>query len=159
MPRRFPRRRPGATRYKTSIIVLIDHQPGMLALTLQAFGVRGVNLMALQSRPERSAPWTYRFYVDVDGAASDPRLAEALEEVEALAARLVVLGSYEAWVEGSRLSAPASHAGAPQQEAGHPAGGPPSRTRGQPGRGAAPGLRRRGAGAHRRARARWRARR
>ncbi len=96
----------GATRYKTSVIVLIDHKPGMLALTLQAFGVRGVNLMALQSRPERSAPWTYRFYVDVDGSATDPRLAEALEEVEALAARVVVLGSYEAWVEGSRLSAP-----------------------------------------------------
>jgi 3-deoxy-7-phosphoheptulonate synthase len=96
----------GESRYKTSVIVLIDHKPGMLALTLQAFGVRGVNLMALQSRPERSAPWTYRFYVDVDGAASDPRLAEALEEVEALAARVVVLGSYEAWVEGSHLSAP-----------------------------------------------------
>jgi 3-deoxy-7-phosphoheptulonate synthase len=96
----------GTTRYKTSLIVLIDHKPGMLALTLQAFGVRGVNLMALQSRPERSAPWTYRFYVDIDGAAGDPRVAEALEEVEALAAKLVVLGSYEAWVEGSHLSAP-----------------------------------------------------
>jgi 3-deoxy-7-phosphoheptulonate synthase len=96
----------GVSRYKTSIIVLIDHKPGMLALTLQAFGVGGVNLMALQSRPERSAPWTYRFYVDVDGAASDPRVAEALEEVAALAVRVVVLGSYEAWVEGSRLSAP-----------------------------------------------------
>ena len=96
----------GSSRYKTSLIVLIDHKPGMLALTLQAFGVRGVNLMALQSRPERSAPWTYRFYVDIDGSTSDPRVAEALEEVEALAARLVVLGSYEAWVEGSRLSSP-----------------------------------------------------
>ncbi|HEX3233623.1 MAG TPA: 3-deoxy-7-phosphoheptulonate synthase [Gemmatimonadales bacterium] len=96
----------GTRRYKTSLIVLIDHRPGMLALTLQAFGVRGVNLMALQSRPERSAPWTYRFYVDIDGATADPRVAEALEEVEALAARVVVLGSYEAWVEGSRLSAP-----------------------------------------------------
>ena len=102
----LPAARGGVTRYKTSVIVLIDHKPGMLALTLQAFGVRGVNLMALQSRPERSAPWTYRFYVDVDGSATDPRLAEALEEVEALAARVVVLGSYEAWIEGSRLSAP-----------------------------------------------------
>ncbi len=96
----------GVSRYKTSLIVLIDHKPGMLALTLQAFGVRGVNLMALQSRPERSAPWTYRFYVDIDGSTTDPRVAESLEEVEALAARVVVLGSYEAWVEGSRLSAP-----------------------------------------------------
>ena len=54
----------------------------MLARALHAFGARGVNLMALQSRPERSAPWTYRFYVDLDGAASDPRIAEAIEEVE-----------------------------------------------------------------------------
>ena len=99
-------RSPGASRYKTSLIVLVDHKPGMLALTLQAFGARGVNLMALQSRPERSAPWTYRFYVDVEGSASDPRVAEALEEIEALAVKLIVLGSYEAWVEGSRLSPP-----------------------------------------------------
>jgi chorismate mutase / prephenate dehydratase len=99
-------RTPGAGRYKTSLIVLVDHKPGMLALTLQAFGARGVNLMALQSRPERSAPWTYRFYVDVEGSAQDPRVAEALEEIEALAAQLVILGSYEAWTEGSRFSTP-----------------------------------------------------
>ena len=99
-------RTPGATHFKTSLIVLVDHKPGMLALTLQAFGARGVNLMALQSRPERSAPWTYRFYVDVEGSATDPRVEEALEEIEALAAKLIVLGSYEAWTEGSRLSAP-----------------------------------------------------
>jgi 3-deoxy-7-phosphoheptulonate synthase len=86
--------------------VLVDHKPGMLALTLQAFGARGVNLMTLQSRPERSAPWTYRFYVDVEGAATEPRVAEALEEIEALAAKLIVLGSYEAWAEGARLSVP-----------------------------------------------------
>jgi chorismate mutase/prephenate dehydratase len=97
---------PDASRYKTSLIVLVDHKPGMLALTLQAFGARGVNLMALQSRPERSAPWTYRFYVDVEGSATDPRVAEALEEIEALAAQLIVLGSYEAWTEGSRFSVP-----------------------------------------------------
>jgi 3-deoxy-7-phosphoheptulonate synthase len=96
----------GPSRSKTSLIVLVDHKPGMLALTLQAFGARGVNLMALQSRPERSAPWTYRFYVDVEGSATDPRVAEALEEIEALASKLIVLGSYEAWTDGSRLSTP-----------------------------------------------------
>ena len=72
----------------------------MLAHTLLAFSARGVNLTALQSRPEPSAPWTYRFYVDVEGAAHEPRVAEAIEEVEALAATLIILGSYEAWTEG-----------------------------------------------------------
>ena len=87
--------------FKTSLIVCVDHKPGSLALTLQAFGARGVNVTALQSRPERSKPWTYRFYVDVAGAASDPRVAEALEEIEALAVELVILGSYEAWPDGA----------------------------------------------------------
>ena len=130
--------------------MLIDHKPGMLALTLQAFGVRGVNLMALQSRPERSAPWTYRFYVDIDGATTDPRVAEALEEVEALAAKVVILGSYEAWVEGSRLACASTDARAPHAEAGCPAHRPPPQPRGEQGAGAPPRLRRRGAGAHRR---------
>ncbi|HXG44436.1 MAG TPA: 3-deoxy-7-phosphoheptulonate synthase [Gemmatimonadales bacterium] len=89
---------------KTSLIVWTDHRPGMLAAVLQAFAARGVNLTSLQSRPEPSAPWTYRFYVDVEGAPTDPRLAEALEAIEALATRIVVLGSYLAWQgEGARL--------------------------------------------------------
>ncbi len=86
---------------KTSVIVWLDHKPGMLAAALQAFAARGINLTSLQSRPERSAPWTYRFYFDVEGAATEPRLAEALEALEALAARIVVLGSYRAWLEGA----------------------------------------------------------
>jgi chorismate mutase / prephenate dehydratase len=93
--------------FKTSLIVCVDHKPGSLALTLQAFGARGVNVMALQSRPERSKPWTYRFYVDVAGAARDPRVAEALEEIDALAAELVILGTYEASPDGAlRFAAP-----------------------------------------------------
>ena len=86
-----------ATPQKTSLIVWTDHRPGMLAAVLQAFAGRGVNLTSLQSRPERSAPWTYRFYFDVDGGQAEPRLAEALEAIEALASRIVVLGSYVAW--------------------------------------------------------------
>ncbi len=82
---------------KTSLIVWTDHRPGMLAAVLQAFAGRGVNLTSLQSRPERSAPWTYRFYFDVDGGRAEPRLSEALESIEALASRIVVLGSYGAW--------------------------------------------------------------
>ena len=90
---------------KTSLIVWTDHRPGMLAAVLQAFAARGVNLTSLQSRPERSTPWTYRFYFDVEGGSEDPRLAEALESIEALASRIVILGSYTAWQgEGAVVS-------------------------------------------------------
>ncbi|HWA15387.1 MAG TPA: 3-deoxy-7-phosphoheptulonate synthase [Gemmatimonadales bacterium] len=87
---------------KTSLIVWTDHRPGMLAAVLQAFAGRGVNLTSLQSRPERSAPWTYRFYFDVEGNRTDPRLSDALESIEALASRIVIIGSYQSWqVEGA----------------------------------------------------------
>jgi chorismate mutase/prephenate dehydratase len=93
---------------KTSLIVWTDHRPGMLAAVLEAFAGRGVNLTSLQSRPERSAPWTYRFYFDVEGARTEPRLVEALESIEALASRIVVLGSYAAWQAEGAIAGPAA---------------------------------------------------
>lgn len=95
-----------AVRRKTSLLLWLPHKPGMLAAALQAFASRGVNLTSLQSRPERTAPWTYRFYVDVEGAAEDPRLSEAIEAVEALVTKVVVLGSYREWNDGTAPSKP-----------------------------------------------------
>jgi len=91
---------------KSSLIVCVDHRAGSLAHILFCFGARGVNLSALQSRPEPSAPWSYRFYLDIEGSVEDPRVAEALAEVDALASRIIVLGSYEAWTEGVPAFAP-----------------------------------------------------
>src|SRR5262245_8814041 len=99
--------RPGAApvRRKTSLLVWLPHKPGMLAAALQAFASRGLNLTSLQSRPERTAPWTYRFYVDVEGAPEEPRLAEAIEATEALVTKVVVLCSYSEWNDGTAPSA------------------------------------------------------
>jgi chorismate mutase/prephenate dehydratase len=92
-------------RRKTSLLLWLPHKPGMLAAALQAFASRGVNLTSLQSRPERTAPFTYRFYLDVEGAPDEPRLAEAIEATEALVTKLVVLGSYREWNDGTAPSA------------------------------------------------------
>jgi chorismate mutase/prephenate dehydratase len=93
-------------RRKTSVLLWLPHKPGMLAAALQAFASRGINLTSLQSRPERTAPWTYRFYLDVEGTPADPRLAEAMEATEALVTKVVVLGSYREWNDGTAPSAP-----------------------------------------------------
>jgi chorismate mutase/prephenate dehydratase len=99
-----PRASDGAARRKTSLLLWLPHKPGMLAAALQAFASRGVNLTSLQSRPERTTPWTYRFYVDVEGAPDEPRLAEAIESTEALVTKVVVLGSYREWNDGTAPS-------------------------------------------------------
>ncbi len=67
----------------------------MLARTLQAFATRNINLLALQSRPEPSLPWTYRFYIDIEGAGSDAAVADAITDITSTAAKVVILGSYE----------------------------------------------------------------
>ena len=95
-----------AVRRKTSLLVWMDHQPGMLASALQAFASRGINLTSLQSRPERTVPWTYRFYLDIEGAADDGRVAEALDALETIASKVVVLGSYREWNDGTAPSPP-----------------------------------------------------
>jgi len=94
-----------SVRRKTSLLLWLPHKPGMLSAALQAFASRGVNLTSLQSRPERTAPWTYRFYLDVEGAPDEPRLAEAIESAEALVTKLVILGSYREWNDGTAPSA------------------------------------------------------
>lgn len=91
----------GPERRKTSLLIWLAHRPGTLASALQVFASRGINLTSLQSRPERTVPWTYRFYVDVEGGAGDARMIKALEALEAIASRVVVLGSYREWNDGT----------------------------------------------------------
>ena len=99
--------RPSApVRRKTSLLLWLPHKPGMLAAALQAFASRGVNLTSLQSRPERTAPWTYRFYVDVEGCAGRAAPGRGDRGDRGLATRVVVLGSYREWNDGTAPSRP-----------------------------------------------------
>ncbi|HEX4628652.1 MAG TPA: hypothetical protein VH137_07670, partial [Gemmatimonadales bacterium] len=47
-----------------------------------------------ESRPDRTTPWEYLFYLDVEGRASDPAMAAALGELESQGAVVIVLGDY-----------------------------------------------------------------
>jgi prephenate dehydratase len=82
---------------KTSLILVTGHKPGALYHCLRPFAERDVNLSKLESRPVGHTPWRYRFFLDVDAGADDPALAAALEEVEAEAQMVQVLGSYPRW--------------------------------------------------------------
>ena len=79
---------------KTTLIMGTAHRPGALHSCLGAFARRGINLMRLESRPSRARPWEYIFYVDCEGHAEDPAVAQALEELQGLATYLKVLGSF-----------------------------------------------------------------
>jgi prephenate dehydratase len=81
---------------RTSLVMAGDDRPGSLFRALQPLADHGVNLTKLESRPRRGAPFEYVFYIDLDGSADDPNVAEALDQVRLHTSMLKVLGSYPA---------------------------------------------------------------
>ena len=85
---------PHDARCKTSLLLVLAHQPGALGEVLARFGRRGVNLTRIESRPIPQTPWQYRFYLDLEGHMASAEVSAAIEEVQRLASELRVLGTY-----------------------------------------------------------------
>ena len=63
---------------------------------LAEFADRDVNLTRIESRPRREGLGSYMFFVDLDGRAGRPAVAEAIEALRAHADAVRVLGSFPA---------------------------------------------------------------
>ncbi len=81
---------------KTSLIFATSHERGALMQCLKVLDAQRVNLTKLESRPRPRAPWEYLFFADIEGRASDARIARALDALAAQAGYLKVLGTYPA---------------------------------------------------------------
>src|SRR5581483_4467350 len=81
---------------KTSIMFQVKHEAGALAAALRPFAAHGVNMLKLESRPQRGRPWDYSFFVDLVGHRRDRPIARALAELGRTAVHLKILGSYPA---------------------------------------------------------------
>ena len=79
---------------KTSIAFRTKHVPGSLCNVIGELARRGINLTKIESRPVRTTPWEYSFFVDFEGHAEEKPCAEALDAMKTLTTHLRVLGSY-----------------------------------------------------------------
>jgi prephenate dehydratase len=86
----------GAAPSKTSIVFwgFNDESPGALVGVLAELADRGINLTKIESRPRRVRLGHYMFFADLEGAATEPRVAEALDALDKRVQTLKVLGSY-----------------------------------------------------------------
>jgi prephenate dehydratase len=71
-----------------------DRAPGWLVACLTELSSRGVNLTRIESRPRRVGLGHYMFFCDLDGAAEDPSVAEAIAALGAHCERVRILGSF-----------------------------------------------------------------
>lgn len=81
---------------KSSLILATKHRPGELVECLRLFPEHGVNMTKLESRPRRDKPWSYLFYVDIEGDIRDDNVSAALTGIMRRAAMMKFLGSYPA---------------------------------------------------------------
>ena len=85
--------------YKTAIVFWprVSDAPGWLVACLAELAQRGVNLTRIESRPRRrQGMGRYMFFVDLEGAVTDPHIADGLAGVRRHVETLRVLGSFPA---------------------------------------------------------------
>ena len=79
---------------RTLLAFAVRNEPGSLLAALRVFADRRLNLSRLESRPSHRGRWEYVFWVDLDADAAEPAARAALEQLQAEAAMVRVLGSY-----------------------------------------------------------------
>jgi prephenate dehydratase len=84
--------------WKTAIVFwgVGSEAPGWLVACLSEFADRGVNLTRIESRPRKQGLGRYMFFADLEGHASDPHVAAALEGLRSHVEVLRRLGSFPA---------------------------------------------------------------
>jgi len=86
----------GEGPWKTSLVFseLGEDHPGALVDALAEFSSRGINLSRIESRPLRQGLGRYMFFCDLEGAETDPAVAEAIAALRTKADSVRLLGSY-----------------------------------------------------------------
>lgn len=84
-------------RWRTTLVFseLGEDHPGALVDALAELSNREINMTRIESRPRRSGLGTYMFFIDLDGSASEPVVAEGIEALRGQAETVRVLGSYQ----------------------------------------------------------------
>ncbi|MCZ2809738.1 MAG: prephenate dehydratase [Candidatus Bathyarchaeota archaeon] len=81
---------------KTSIIFAAKSVPGALYQVLKEFADRNINLTKIESRPTKSTPWEYHFYLDFEGHRTETKCQQALNSIKDKTIFVKILGSYKA---------------------------------------------------------------
>ncbi|MBE6015133.1 MAG: bifunctional chorismate mutase/prephenate dehydratase [Lachnospiraceae bacterium] len=77
------------------IMFTVKNEAGALAATLNIIGAHGYNMKSLKSRPLKSLPWNYYFYIEAEGNIHSRNGQAMMQELSALCAQLKMVGTYK----------------------------------------------------------------
>ncbi len=83
-----------AVKEKTSIVFSMKNIPGALFKALSVFALRDIDLLKIESRPQRGKPWEYIFYLDFLGNIEQEHCQNAIRHLKEITILLKILGSY-----------------------------------------------------------------
>ena len=83
---------PGADR--TSLMLVLPHQPGSLYKLLSRFYALGINMNKLESRPMPDRNFEFMFYFDLETSVYSPEFLQLMAELPDLCDSFSYLGSY-----------------------------------------------------------------
>lgn len=85
--------KPQGSRF--NLMFTVNHNAGQLARVMSTIGDLGFNMESIKSRPMKSLPWQYYFYVEIEGRLDSPQAQELLDKLKSSCEILKVLGSYD----------------------------------------------------------------
>lgn len=83
---------PGADR--TSLMLVLPHQPGSLYKLLSRFYALGININKLESRPMPERNFEFMFYFDLETSVYSPEFLQLMAELPGVCDAFSYLGSY-----------------------------------------------------------------
>ena len=83
---------PGADR--TSLMIVLPHEPGALYKLLAKFYALDINLLKLESRPIPERDFEFRFYFDIECPVAAPEFSALMSSIGGLCQECRYLGSY-----------------------------------------------------------------
>lgn len=86
----------------TAVFHTLD-QAGMLHKCLSVFEEHNINMTMLTSRPHKTEPWRYYFFVELEGHEHNENITKALVKIGSMTGFVHVLGSYHKYQDEIHL--------------------------------------------------------
>ncbi|MCF0148406.1 MAG: prephenate dehydratase [Clostridium sp.] len=79
---------------KISIVFSLEDKAGTLYKLLRHFAENNINMIKIESRPNKHESWKYLLYVDFEGNLNDSLVKNALEPIEKNSGYFKIIGNY-----------------------------------------------------------------